>query len=382
MRTIRKCNVAVTGGAGFLGSHLVNHLIDDRQCKVVVIDNLIAGKREFVHKDAIFEHHDITGSEDHLRKLFTLHQTQYVLSYASRPYVPDSYDRPLRTFDVNAMGAIKVMNAAQEAGCEGILSVSSAEIYGGPAYPPPAERLCPQCKGKRYLPPQGGDSGMDVCGVCDGKGVERLRTGAARISEETPVEPHSSYGAAKAAIDFMVQARWREAKTPCIALRQFNCVGERETHPYIVPEIIGQLARQKDAFWKEYEQKAMTLRRMVGHVSLGNNSYRDFLYAGDAVRMAVELLERGEFGGVYNLGSEDGIKMYALAEKIGGLMGFGDVEVVEDAARKRPWEIWHLQSDNSKVYSVIESRPQVSLDEALRRTIAYYRENGNRWCWE
>jgi nucleoside-diphosphate-sugar epimerase len=349
MRTIRKCNVAVTGGAGFLGSHLVNHLIDDRQCKVVVIDNLIAGKREFVHKDAIFEHHDITGSEDHLRKLFTLHQTQYVLSYASRPYVPDSYDRPLRTFDVNAMGAIKVMNAAQEAGCEGILSVSSAEIYGE------------QCWTEN-------DAGERVL-------VEK-------IGEDYPVVPHSSYGAAKAAIDFMVQARWREAKTPCIALRQFNCIGERETHPYIVPEIIGQLARQKDAFWKEYEEKAMTLRRMVGHVSLGNNSYRDFLYAGDAVRMAVELLERGEFGGVYNLGSEDGIKMYALAEKIGGLMGFGDVEVVEDAARKRPWEIWHLQSDNSKVYSVIESRPQVSLDEALRRTIAYYRENGNRWCWE
>jgi UDP-glucose 4-epimerase len=350
MRTIRKCNVAVTGGAGFLGSHLVNHLIDDRQCKVVVIDNLIAGKREFVHKDAIFEHHDITGSEDHLRKLFTLHQTQYVLSYASRPYVPDSYDRPLRTFDVNAMGAIKVMNAAQEAGCEGILSVSSAEIYGGG---------------------QWGDESLDT--VAGG-----------RLRETASVAPHSSYGAAKAAIDFMVQARWREAKTPCIALRQFNCVGERETHPYIVPEIIGQLSRAREAAAHAWGVSPATGEdgpyRL--QVRLGNDSFRDFLYAGDAVRMAVELLERGEFGGVYNLGSEEGIKMYALAEKIGRLMGFGEVEVVEDAARKRPWEIWHLLADCRKVYSVIESRPQVSLDEALRRTIAYYRANGNRWCWE
>jgi nucleoside-diphosphate-sugar epimerase len=177
--------------------------------------------------------------------------------------------------------------------------------------------------------------------------------------------------ASKAAIDALVQVRWREAQTPVIALRQFNCIGERETHPYVVPEIVSQL-----------NEEGMGKQRSRATVRLGNNSFRDFLYAGDAVRMAVELLEKGEFGQVYNLGSEEGIKIYDLAKRIGSLMGFRDVDVATDPARVRPWEIWHLQSDNSKIYSVIDARPTVPLEEALRRTIAYFQENGRKWCWE
>src|SRR6266851_10016763 len=136
MRSILNVNCCVVGGAGFLGSHLVNHLIEDRGCKVLVIDNLEVGKYEFIHKDADFEHVDITGSEDHLRRLFYQYaenktdSVRYVFNYAARPYVPDSYERPIRTADVNFMGALKVINAAQEAGVEAILQVSSAEVFG------------------------------------------------------------------------------------------------------------------------------------------------------------------------------------------------------------------------------------------------------------
>ena len=171
----------------------------------------------------------------------------------------------------------------------------------------------------------------------------------------------------------MVQVRWREAKTPCIALRQFNCVGERETHPYVIPEIISQL-------------NISPLHKMVKGASrtvkLGNNSFRDFLYAGDQARMAVELLEKGNFGEVYNLGSESGIKIYDLAQRIATVAGFGVIEVEVDDTRIRPWEIWHLQSDNTKIYSVIDSRPEVSLDSALKRTVDYFNNHNQRWCWE
>lgn len=332
MRSIRDCNVCVVGGAGFLGSHVVNHLVEDRNCQVLVVDNLIAGRVEFVHPRADFAHHDITGSEEHLRQLLEWHKVRFVLNYAARPYVPDSYDRPLRTFDVNAMGALKVINAAQEAGCEAILQVSSAEIYG-------TER-CPRAN--------------DAWG---------------NINEAAPVTPHSTYGAAKAAIDALVQVRWREARTPCIALRQFNCVGERDIlHPYVVPEIVRQLCSygtrprfDGEKTINQYDDRVM--------VRLGNNSSRDFLYAGDAARMAVELLEKGNFGEAYNLGSERSIKIHDLARLIGKLMGFSEVQVVEEESRKRQWEIWHLQSDNTKIYQVIESRPKVSLEEALQRTV-------------
>src|SRR5262245_29557658 len=89
MRSVRNCSVAVTGGAGFLGSHLVDHLIEDRHCNVLVIDNLVAGRREFIHSKASFEHADITQSESFLLRLFKHYQVRFVFSYAAYPYIPD-----------------------------------------------------------------------------------------------------------------------------------------------------------------------------------------------------------------------------------------------------------------------------------------------------
>lgn len=356
MRNIRQCRVAIVGGAGFLGSHLVDHLVEDRGCEVWVVDNLVVG-RQFVHKEAHFVHHDITTSEEFMRKLFDRELIDFVFNYAAYPYVPDSFARPKKVCDVNFMGAISVINAAQEAGVKAVLQVSSAEIYGE--------------------------------GYGDGRTLEQQP----RLNESAPVNPHSSYGVAKAAVDNWVQVRWREAKTPCIALRQFNCVGERETHPYIVPEIISQLAGQQVLERNDSAYKGLDKFRgptnNAGIVRLGNNSFRDFLYAGDAVKIAVELLERGQFGEVYNLGSETGIKMYDLAKLIGKLMGFADVVVEQDPARVRPWEIWHLQSDNSKIQACVPSLLKgelpwrlTSLEEALRRTIKWFEANGRKWPWQ
>jgi UDP-glucose 4-epimerase len=313
-RVIKSVNVCVIGGAGFLGSHLVDHLIEDRGCKVLVLDNLITGQKRFVNHKAEFLWCDITHSEEQLRRIFLKYKIDYVFNYAAEPYIPVSFARPLHVFDINARGALMVMNAAQEGGVKALLQVSSAEIYG------------------------------NVGG---------------KIKETDEAHPHSTYGASKLAIDMLVQSRWKEAKTQAIAVRQFNCVGERETHEYVIPVIIEQLARGNT-------------------VKLGNNSFRDFQYAGDAVRMATELLEKGQFGEVYNMGSETGIKIYDLAALVGKLMGV-EAMVQEDPSRMRPWEIWHLQSDNTKLYSVLKARPQVSLEDSLKKTIEWFKQNGSKW---
>ena len=162
------------------------------------------------------------------------------------------------------------------------------------------------------------------------------------------------------AADGLVQVRWREAGVPAIAMRQFNCVGERESHPYVIPEIISQLNKSNK-------------------LNLGNNSFRDFQYSKDAVSMAVELLEKGRFGEVYNMGSEDGIQIYDLAHLIGDLMGHPKVEINVDPVRVRPWEIWHLQSDNTKLYGVIGKKIPTSLRTSLEKTIEYYKNNNYKW---
>jgi len=317
MRNIRNTNVCVIGGAGFLGSHLVDHLVEDRGCKVLVLDNLISGLKKHINSKAKFVWYDIRDDEHELANILTKEGVEYVFNYAAEPYIPECFERPMHFFDINATSVLKVLNACQIAKIKGLLQVSSAEIYG------------------------------DMTG---------------KIKETDPVIPHSTYGVSKLAADGLVQVRWKEAKVPAIAMRQFNCVGERETHAYVIPEIISQM------------DKSSTIK-------LGNNSFRDFQYAGDAVRMAVELLEKGHFGEVYNMGSESGIKIYDLARLIGELMGHKKVEIIVDESRVRPWEIWHLQSDNTKLYSVIGSRQPTPLRVALEKTIEYYYANNKKWDW-
>jgi len=318
MRNIRNTKTCVIGGAGFIGSHLVDYLINERNCEVIVLDNLITGQVKNINPKAKFIWHDIRDNENELTRILKEHQIEYVFNYAAEPYIPECFERPMHFFDINATSVLRVLNACQASNIKGLLQVSSAEIYG------------------------------DLTG---------------KIKESDPVEPHSTYGVSKLAADGLVQVRWREAGVPSIAMRQFNCVGERETHEYVIPEIISQLAKSNK-------------------VKLGNNSFRDFQYAGDAVAMAVELLEKGEFGEVYNMGSEDGIKIYDLANLIGKLMGHESVEIEVDQARVRPWEIWHLQSDNTKLYSVIGTKNPTPLEEGLKRTIQYFYDNGDKWDWK
>ena len=318
MRNIKNTKTCVIGGAGFIGSHLVDYLINERNCEVLVLDNLITGQTKNIHPKAKFIWHDIRDNENELARIFTENQIEYVFNYVAEPYIPECFERPMHFFDINATSVLRVLNACQQSGIKGLLQVSSAEIYG------------------------------------DLKG---------QIKESDPVEPHSTYGVSKLAADGLVQVRWREASVPAIAMRQFNCVGERETHEYVIPEIISQLAKSNK-------------------VKLGNNSFRDFQYAGDAVAMAVELLEKGKFGEVYNMGSEGGIKIYDLANLIGKLMGHESVEIEVDQDRVRPWEIWHLQSDNTKLYSVIGVKNPTSLEEGLSKTIQYFYNNGSKWDWK
>ncbi len=248
----------------------------------------------------------------------------YVLD--SYPYVPDSYTRPLHVFTTNANGCMAVINAAQEAGCKGILEMSSAEIYANQEFE------------------EGG------------------------LTESSRVAPCSTYGCAKMAVDAWCQTAWKERQTPVLALRQFNAIGTRDiTHPYVCPAIFRQLIGQNPV--------------QDGVVYLGNNSQRDFIDADDAMRIAIELLEKGDWGGIYNSGSGESHYIYDIAEMIGDIMGFPSVEVIVDESRKRAWELWNLKSNNSKLYETIEYRPRLSFRESLEETIRWYVEEEFTWPW-
>ena len=117
MRVIKNNNVCVIGGAGFLGSHLVDHLIDDRNCNVLVLDNLITGLKKHVHEKAKFKWFDIRDDENQLAKLFEEHKIDYVFNYAAEPYIPECFERPMHFFDINATSVLRVGGASFDLWC-------------------------------------------------------------------------------------------------------------------------------------------------------------------------------------------------------------------------------------------------------------------------
>lgn len=320
MRQVNGKKVCVIGGAGFLGSHIVRQLLA-LECEVTVIDNLSVGKEEFLPTDVRLIEADIrstglNGSYD------------YVMNYAAMPFIPDCYQNPGNALLTNTTAALNLMEAFCDSGAI-FLQISSAEVYGN------------------TIPESG------------------------YLSEEDVLAPVSTYASTKAAIDQIALARYREVGLPVIVLRQFNCIGERETHPYVVPEIISQVQRAP-----EYDGGKIEIK-------LGNNSVRDFMYAGDATWSAIGLLKSGELGEAYNLGSQKSIGIYELAATIADIMKPGvELHIKEDPKKVRPNELWALRSDNSKIEKLIGLRERVNFEDALARTINYFHENGCKWIWE
>lgn len=312
-----KAKVCVVGGAGFLGSHVVRELIS-QEYEVSIIDDLSGGKKKFIPEGVKLWNDTIEDPDAALLRY--LEDCDYVMNYAASPFIPDCIDDPIQALLDNTVGALRLWQAAQKVGVKRILQVTSAEVYGN--------------------------------------------------NKDGHLEPISSYAVSKAAIDQLINCRYAEANTPVIGLRQFNCIGERETHPYVVPEIINQV--------HQYNEEHPNATKI--ELYLGNNSTRDFMYAGDAARLGIEVLLKGELGECYELGSDwTPIQIYALAQTITFNMTGKEALIHVDESRVRPIELWSLQADNQRVYELTDLRPTISFGQAIEATIKYFRSNGNKW---
>lgn len=302
-------NYLIIGGAGFIGSHVVDALINKGH-QVTVMDNFISGMKDFINPKAKFVWGDIRHQFD-LERVFKTAKFERCINLAAQPYIPECYDDPQLFFETNANGVLNVIMACEKNNVR-LLQYASAEEYGTQ------------------------------------KGV---------INEHTPISPQSTYGVSKVAADYLCKVRRYESGLHAVILRQFNCYGPRETHAYVIPEIISQLSEGKEIF-------------------LGNiKSERDFLYVEDAAEYAIELLEKGTPGEVYNLGAGKCMSIEDLANLIAEVWGkHCDIKI--DPAKFRPWDIERLQSDNTKIHEVVDYRPQINFREGLRKTITYFEEKG------
>lgn len=323
--------VLVTGGAGFIGSSLVRQLIENDN-QVVVLDNFVTGdlknlqdvvNRVEGEREELDEYIDVISGDllrSDLSDLLKSNNINYVFHLAAEPYIPSCYDRPEEFFSVNANGTLRLLLACRDADVERLLVYSSSEVYGT----------------AQEIP-------MD----------ETHRT-----------YPQSTYAVSKLAADRLCFTLYHEQDVPVIILRQFNCYGPRETHPYIVPELIEQLSR-------------------TDQLSLGNiKASRDLTYIDDAVRGAAKLINCPEAEGeVVNIGYGEDFTVKELAHKIADQMGHNDINIKVDEKRFRPLDVQQLYCDYSKASRLIDYEPKFSLEEGLKRTIEWYQEQG-KWIWE
>jgi NAD dependent epimerase/dehydratase len=305
--------VAVTGAAGFIGSHLVERLLE-REANVIAFVRYNSRSENGL---LAAEHDRLTIVRGDVRDLETItglvSDIDTVFHLAALVGIPYSYIHVGEVVAVNVLGTLNVLTAAKEAGLDRVVIASTSEVYGS----------------ARYVP----------------------------MDEAHPKQPQSPYAASKVASDAIATSFHAAFGVPVTIVRPFNTYGPRQSDRAIIPTIISQaLARDE--------------------VVLGNVSpRRDFTYVADTAEGFIAAAEStATFGEELNLGTGKDISVGELAQRIGDLLG-RKLSVTESEERVRPStsEVDRLVSNNERARELMGWQPAVSLEEGLRRTIDWVR---------
>ncbi len=310
----------VTGGAGFIGSNLVEALLG-RGEEVRVLDDLSTGRE--VNLKAVagsdltaieFIHGDIRDLETCRR---ACHQMEFVLHQAALGSVPRSIDNPVPTHQVNAGGTLNLLVAAQEAGVKRFVSASSSSVYGNPA------------------------------------------DGSAPKVETQPVSPLSPYAVSKVAGENYAAVFWGIHGLPTISLRYFNVFGPRQdphsAYAAVIPRFLYALLEDhRPQIYGDGQQS------------------RDFSYVDNVVRanLAACGTEEG-FGEVYNVACGERHTLLDLLKVLGELTG---QKPDPEFADPRPGDVRHSLAEISKAARVLGYRPQVDFRTGLQKIVDLARQ--------
>jgi UDP-glucose 4-epimerase len=318
--------VLITGGAGFIGSHLADALLE-RGDEVFILDDLSTGSIDNIaHLRSLPRFHYTIESVHHGPTVAELvDQCDVVFHLAAAVGVRLIVESPVRTIETNVHGTEVVLAKANKKKKK-VLLASTSEVYGVSDQIPFRE------DGNLVLGP----------------------TSTGRWS----------YACSKAIDEFLALAYWRERKLPTVIARLFNTVGPRQTGQYgmVVPTFVKQ---------------ALTGRPITIHGD-GSQS-RCFTHVADVTGALIKLMDQPRaVGEVFNIGSSEEVTIRALAERVRVLAG-SDSEIIhvpyeqaygegfEDMPRRIP--------DISKVQSLIGYRPSRSLDQILESVIAFFRDS-------
>jgi UDP-glucose 4-epimerase len=269
----------VTGGAGYIGSHLVLGLLDQGR-EVLVLDNLSRGHRELTGK-AVFEEADIRDLSQ-IRRILKKYPVDGVLHFAALSLVGDSMSDPQSYYRNNIGGTMNIITSMLEAGIDRIVFSSSAAVYGEP----------------RALP----------------------------VNEEAPKVPTNPYGETKLFIESMLRRSFEAYGIRSVSLRYFNAAGadplartgedhSPETHlvPIALDAVLGRVEELK-VYGNDYPTHDGTCVRDYVHVT----------DLADAHIRALEGLEKGAFGcEAFNLGNGKGFSVLEIVSAVRSVTGRG-----------------------------------------------------------
>jgi dTDP-glucose 4,6-dehydratase len=313
-----KTRVVVTGAGGFIGSHLVERLVDlGAEVTAFVRYNsrndaslleLIGEKK----KRICIVYGEVREPET-VREV--VRGAEVVLHLAALVGIPYSYIHTNEVIGVNTIGTLNVLTAAKDSGVRKVVVTSTSEVYGTALYVP--------------------------------------------MDERHPKQPQSPYAASKIAADAITLSFHYSFGLPVAIVRPFNTYGPRQSDRAIIPTLISQ---------------ALTSNEIV----VGNTKpTRDFTYVSDTVEGFIRIAEADQsIGQEINLGSGREVSIGELAHTIASMVGH-DLRIRQAEERVRPAnsEVQRLLSNNSKAKELVGWEPKVELREGLALTIEWIKNH-------
>ena len=303
--------IAVLGGAGYIGSHAVDQLIE-KNYDVIVIDNLQTGHEESIHENARFYKGDLRDKE-FLTRVFEAEKVEGILHFAANSLVGESMEEPLKYFNNNVYGTQVVLETMKQYGIKNIVFSSSAATYGEP----------------KEIP----------------------------INETATTTPENTYGETKLMMEKMLKWCDKAYGIKYVALRYFNVAGAKldgsigedhtpESHliPLILQTALGQ--REKiSVFGDDYPTPDGTC-------------IRDYIHVVDLIEahiLALEYLKAGNESNTFNLGSSTGFSVKEMIETARGVTGKDIPASIEE---RRAGDPSTLIASSDKAKELLGWKPQ------------------------
>jgi UDP-glucose 4-epimerase len=314
---IKGQTVLVTGGAGFIGSHLVDALIAAGAAHVVAVDNMFLGSednlREALATGKATLYKDDIEFADTLAYVFDRHKITTVFNCATKA-LNYSFLNPANAFTTNVTGVINLLELQRKGVFKTLCHFSTSEVYGTAVYEP--------------------------------------------MDEAHPKNPTTTYAAGKAAADLAVESYVRMFDVDAFIVRPFNNYGPRQNHKGLLAGVIPLTA------WR-------ILHGVAPEIHGDGTQSRDFIYVKDTVDAVVKLYGKMAAGESVNISTDNQVDITTLITKITQGMGYTGA-VVRKPARKADVECHH--ASNEKVRQLIDFN-LTPFDKGLEQTLTWYKAN-------